>query len=79
MGFAGPRWTSGGDNRPDTARIQQAFPLGLGQIELAATQAHAEHQRSPLDLVNASRNAQRYPSRRGGFAVSEGIAFDGHG
>ena len=79
MGFAGPRWISGGDNRPDTARIQQALPLGQGQIELAATQAHAEHQRSPLDVVNASRNAQRHPCRRGGFAVIEGIAFDGHG
>lgn len=79
MGFAGPRWISGGDNRPDTARIQQALPLGQGQIELAATQAHAEHQRSPLDVVNASRNAQRHPCCRGGFAVIEGIALDGHG
>lgn len=79
MGFAGPRWISGGDNRPDTARIQQALPLGQGQIELAATQAHAEHQRSPLDVVNASVNAQRHPSSRVGFAVIEGIALDGHG
>ena len=79
MGFAGPRWISGGDNRPDTARIQQALPLGQGQIELAATQAHAEHQRSPLDMVNASVNAQRHACRRGGFAVMEGIALDGHG
>lgn len=79
MGFAGPRWISGGDNRPDTARIQQALPLGQGQIELAATQAHAEHQRSPLDMVNASGNAQRHACRRGGFAVMEGIALDGHG
>ena len=79
MGFAGPRWISGGDNRPDTARIQQALPLGQGQIELAATQAHAEHQRSPLDMVNASGNAQRHACRRGGFAVGEGIALDGHG
>ena len=79
MGFAGPRWISGGDNRPDTARIQQALPLGQGQIEFAATQAHAEHQRSPLDVVNASRNAKRHPCRGGGFAVIEGIAFDGHG
>jgi hypothetical protein len=30
-------------------------------------------------VMNASRNAQRHPSRRGGFAVSEGIALDGHG
>lgn len=79
MGFAGPRWISGGDNRPDTARIQQAFPLGKGQVELATTQTHTEHQRSPLDVVNASRNAQRHPCRGGGFAVIEGIAFDGHG
>ena len=79
MGFAGPRWISGGDNRPDTARIQQALPIGQGQIELAATQAHAEHQRSPLDMVNASVNAQRHACRRGGFAVMEGIALDGHG
>ena len=79
MGFAGPRWISGGDNRPDTARIQQALPLGQGQIELAATQAHAEHQRSPLDMVNASVNAQRHACRRGGFAVMEGIALDGYG
>ncbi len=66
-------------DRPDTTRVQQAIPLGQGQIELAATQAHAEHQRSPLDVVNASRNAQRHPCRRGGFAVMEGIALDGHG
>ena len=79
MGFAGPRWISGGDNRPDTARIQQALPLGQGQIELAATQAHAEHQRSPLDMVNASGNAQQHACRRGGLAVMEGIALDGHG
>jgi hypothetical protein len=37
MGLASPRWIIGGDNRPDTARIQQALPLGQGQIELAAT------------------------------------------
>ena len=79
MGLASPRWIIGGDNRPDTARIQQALPLGQGQIELAATQAHAEHQRSPLDMVNASGNAQRHACRRGGFAVGEGIALDGHG
>ena len=79
MGFAGPRWISGGGDRPDTARIQQALPLGQGQIELAATQAHAEHQRSPLDMVNASGNAQRHACRRGGFAVMEGIALDGYG
>ena len=66
-------------DRPDTARVQQAFPLGQGQIELAATQAHAEHQRSPLDVVNASRNAQRNPCRSGGFAVMEGVSLDGHG
>jgi hypothetical protein len=30
-------------------------------------------------VVNASRNAQRHASRRGGFAVSEGKALDGHG
>ena len=66
-------------DRSDTARVQQAFPLGQGQIELAATQAHAEHQRSPLDVVNASRNAQRNPCRRGGFAVMEGVSLDGHG
>jgi hypothetical protein len=69
----------GVDNRPDTARTQQAFPFGQGQIELAATQTHAEHQRSPFDVVNASRNAQRHASRRGGFAISEGMALDGHG
>ena len=79
MGVAS-RWRiCGGDSWPDTARVQQAFPLGQCQIEFAATQAHAEHQRSPLDVVNASRNAQRHPSRRGGFAVSEGIALGGHG
>lgn len=66
-------------DRPDTARVQQAFPLGQGQIELAATQAHAEHQRSPLDVVSASRNAQRHPCRSGGFAVMEGVSLDGHG
>ena len=76
MGLASPRWIIGGDNRPDTARIQQALPLGQGQIELAATQAHAEHQRSPLDVVNASRNAQRNPCRSGGFAVMEGVSLD---
>ena len=79
MGVAS-RWRiCGGDSWPDTARVQQAFPLGQCQIEFAATQAHAEHQRSPLDVVNASRNAQRHPSRRGGCAVSEGIALGGHG
>jgi hypothetical protein len=30
-------------------------------------------------MVNASGNAQRHACRRGGFAVMEGIALDGHG
>ena len=79
MSVAGPWRISGGDSRPDTARKQQALPLGQGQIEFAATQTQTEHQRSPLDEVKAGGNAQRHACRRGGFAVMEGIALDGHG
>lgn len=35
--------------------------LGQRKLQLEATQTHAEHQRSALDVVNASRNAQRNP------------------
>ena len=56
--------------------MQQASPLGQAQIMLAPTQTHAERQRSPFDLLNASCASQRHPCLRGGFRVIEGVALD---